>query len=80
MNLTEALNLLCHYQLWRLGEEITMLEPKVITEAINTIIKNFEDRYTKQEFLDAAKLGEVSMIDAKYVVSLLDEVREKNNL
>lgn len=38
MKLTEALNILRHYQLWRLGEEISMLEPKVITEAINVVI------------------------------------------
>ena len=32
-------------------------------------------KYTKEEFLKAAELGEVSMIDAKYIVSLLDEVK-----
>jgi hypothetical protein len=31
--------------------------------------------YTKEEFLKAAELGEVSMIDAKHVVSLLDEAK-----
>jgi hypothetical protein len=76
MTLQEATNILRHFQLWRLGEEITQLEPKVITQAIDTILKNFDERYTKQEFLDAAKFGEVSMIDAKHVVSLLDEARE----
>ena len=30
--------------------------------------------YTKEQFLKAAELGEVSMIDAKHIVSLLDEV------
>ena len=30
--------------------------------------------YTKQQILKAAKLGEVSMIDARHIVSLLDEV------
>jgi translation initiation factor 2 gamma subunit (eIF-2gamma) len=29
--------------------------------------------YTKEQFLLAAELGEVSMIDARHVVSLLDE-------
>lgn len=57
-----------------------MLQPKVVTQAINTILKNFKEVYTKQEFLDAAEFGEVSMIDAKHVVSLLDEVREKNKI
>ena len=32
-------------------------------------------KYTKIEFLKAAELGEVSMIDAKHIVSLLDEVK-----
>ena len=30
--------------------------------------------YTKEQFLKAAELGEVSMIDAKHICSLLDEV------
>ena len=32
-------------------------------------------KYTKEEFLKAAELGEVSMIDAMHIVSLLDEVK-----
>ena len=32
-------------------------------------------KYTKEEFLKAAELGEVSMIDAKHIVSRLDEVK-----
>jgi len=35
---------------------------------------NTETKYTKDDFLKAAQKGEVSMIDAKHVVSLLDEV------
>ena len=31
-------------------------------------------KYTKEQFLKAAELGEVSMIDAKHIISLLDEV------
>jgi len=42
-------------------------------------MENEQRGYTKQEFLDAAKLGEVSMIDARHIVSLLDEVRELNS-
>jgi hypothetical protein len=79
MKLTKALNILRHFQLWRLGEEISMLQTKVVTQAIDVILKNSKEKYTKQEFLDAAKLGEVSMIDAKHIVSLLDEVKEKVN-
>lgn len=33
-------------------------------------------KYTKEQFLKAAEIGEVSMIDAKHIVSLLDEVIE----
>ena len=75
MKVTEALNILRQHQLWRLGEEITQLEPKVLTQAIDVILNNFVQGYTKKDFLDAAKLGEVSMIDAKHIVSLLDEVK-----
>jgi hypothetical protein len=32
-------------------------------------------KYTKEEFLKAAELGEVSMIDAKHIVSLLDDIK-----
>lgn len=32
-------------------------------------------KYTKKEFLKAAEIGEVSMIDAKHIISLLDEAR-----
>jgi hypothetical protein len=35
--------------------------------------------YTKEQFLKAAELGEVSMIDAKHIVSLLDEVVNNEN-
>jgi hypothetical protein len=31
-------------------------------------------KYTKEQFLKAAELGEVSMIDAKHICSLLDEI------
>ena len=30
-------------------------------------------KYTVEEFLKAAEIGEVSMIDARHIVSLLDE-------
>ena len=33
-------------------------------------------RYTTAEILRAAELGEVSMIDAKHIISLLDEARK----
>jgi len=33
-------------------------------------------KYSKEEILKAAEIGEVSMIDAKYIVSLLDEAKQ----
>ena len=42
-------------------------------------MENEQRGYTKQEFLNAAQLGEVSMIDARHIVSLLDEARDLNN-
>jgi hypothetical protein len=35
--------------------------------------------YTIEEYLKAAEIGEVSMIDATHVVSLLDEARDEIN-
>ena len=78
MTYQEAIQVLKIHQEWRLGAEFSQTVPRILTKAIDTIL--LDERYTKQEFLDAAKLGEVSMIDARHVVSLLDEVREKNNL
>ena len=37
------------------------------------------NRYTKEEILKAAEIGEVSKIDAMHVVSLLDEARHQLN-
>ncbi len=34
-----------------------------------------QKKYTKEEILKAAEIGEVSMIDARHIVSLLDEAR-----
>ena len=34
-------------------------------------------KYTVDEILKAAEIGEVSMIDARHIVSLLDEAREE---
>ena len=79
MTLQEAMWVLKIHQEWRLGaEDIDMLEPKIITGAIDTILTSYKEIYTKQEFLNAAEMGEVSMIDARHIVSLLDESRELN--
>lgn len=34
-------------------------------------------KYTKKEFLRAAEIGEVSMIDARHIVSLLGEAKKE---
>jgi hypothetical protein len=70
MKLTEAIRILGIYQKWRLGADFQMIPPNKVTKAIDVILKNFKELYTKQEFLDAAEAGEVSMIDAKHIVSL----------
>ena len=41
----------------------------------NSLKINKMKKYTVKEFLKAAEIGEVSMIDAKHIVSLLDEAR-----
>ncbi|MFY8160504.1 MAG: hypothetical protein ACOVNU_04180 [Candidatus Kapaibacteriota bacterium] len=78
MTYQESIKVLKHHQEWRLGADIDMLEPKIITGAIDTILTLYDELYTKQEFLNAAEMGEVSMIDARHIVSLLDEARELN--
>ena len=45
MKITEAVKLLKHYQGWRLGDDIEMLEPKQVTEVIDTILMLYEERY-----------------------------------
>lgn len=37
-------------------------------------------KYTKEEILRAAEIGEVSLIDAKHIISLLDEARDAISL
>jgi hypothetical protein len=77
MKLTEAINILRTHQQWRTGAEIEQLHPSQITESINVILALFEERYTKQEFFDAAEAAEVCMIDAKHIISYLDELKNK---
>ncbi len=45
MKITEAVKLLKHHQGWRLGDDIEMLEPKQVTEVIDTILMLYEERY-----------------------------------
>ena len=54
MNLTKAFNILRHHQLWRLGEEITQLHPKQLTEAIDTILKEQKKLMYSEEDMSLA--------------------------
>jgi len=46
------------------------------TEKINQLNADMKKKmYTVEEILKAAEIGEVSMIDAKHTVSLLDEAK-----
>ena len=39
MELKEAIKILELYQLWRIGSDIEMIHPKVLTKAIDLILK-----------------------------------------
>jgi hypothetical protein len=38
MNLAEAIKTIEHYQKWRLGADIEMIHPKILTQALNLIL------------------------------------------
>ena len=48
MNLRKALLVLTEYNKWRLGGPIEMLNPKLITEAIEVILKHHEKTNEKK--------------------------------
>lgn len=48
MTLEEAISTLERYQSWRLGDNSEMLEPKVITMAIDTVLRNVKEMKAKQ--------------------------------
>lgn len=45
MNLTEAISILKIHQEWRLGADTVSIEPKELTEAMQTIINLLEPEY-----------------------------------
>ena len=45
MNLTEAISILKIHQEWRLGADIVIIEPKELTEAMQTIINLLDPEY-----------------------------------
>lgn len=49
MELSKAIEVLKEHNEWRLGADIPMENPKVITEAINTVVNNFKYFDEKQE-------------------------------
>lgn len=42
MDVQEALRLLEHHNKWRKGADIPMIQPKVLSEVIDTIVKKFK--------------------------------------
>jgi hypothetical protein len=44
MTLDEAITILKIHQMWRLGADIVMIEPKELTQAIDIILKNYEQK------------------------------------
>lgn len=47
----EAIINLAYHNDWRLGEDILMLEPKVITESIKVVIQQFKKRTKEQQLI-----------------------------
>lgn len=75
MTIQQSIEIVETHNKWRRGAEIPMNDPTELGIALVTIVAFAKRSFTKPEYLEAAELGEVSMIDAKHVVSLLDEVR-----
>lgn len=44
MKIKEAVIVLEEHNKWRLGADVKMTSPKVLTEAINTIVEYFKDK------------------------------------
>jgi hypothetical protein len=44
MELKRAIEILTEYNQWRLGEDIPMIEPSLITVALNEVIANYNKR------------------------------------
>ncbi len=42
MSIEVAIEILKEFNEWRNGKEIAMIPPKIITQAINTVIKHYE--------------------------------------
>jgi len=60
-------------------KEMGVFQSLDLRKYIHWLETKYANTYTKAEYLKAAELGEVSMIDAEHVVSLLDEARNEIN-
>ena len=56
---------------------VDLSEYMQVNRDLNALLKEWHEgeSYTKEEILKAGEIGEVSMIDVRHVVSLLDEAR-----
>jgi len=52
----EAIIILTYYNDWRMGEDIEMPSPKLITEAIKVIIQKFKERNYVHESVNEQQL------------------------
>ena len=52
MTLSKAYLILLLHQRWRVGSNLTMLQPSIITEAIETILAELESRGVQKEIKD----------------------------
>jgi hypothetical protein len=77
MKLKQAIEIIENHKKWINGENKNYLFIIEINQAIDTILESLKERFTKQDFLDAAKNNQVSMLDAVIVVKLLDEIKNK---
>jgi hypothetical protein len=50
MEIKEAIKLLEYHNRWRLGADVPMIRPKVLTEAIETILKDYEEKRMTLKF------------------------------
>jgi len=67
MTIQESLSILRIYQQWRMGADIPMLEPKEITEAINTVLEYTSQVVDKLGNEDVSKLGYVDKLAEEHI-------------
>ena len=73
MTTTEARQYLIKLNEWRRGADTPQLDVTQIGIAIDVMVN---ETYSTEEILEAAKTGEVSMIDAQHICTLLTEIRK----